>query len=553
MKITRIRIKNYKSISSLDIQTNGRLNVFIGENSVGKSNIFDAINWLLGPVYPSFNSTLPNDHYQGDLENKIRIRLYFDDGNFLELAEEWIDKYDNPKSGLNLTGEYVTDITRQKYCSAYLGIDRQILDYLPSNRWSLMGRILQEINAAFCKEKVVDEETGEEIYKSDLLKSQLRDIRDNTLFSVRDDEGNEVMKNFIELLQKESAKQLNKPEQEFSVDFNLYDPWNFYRTLQLLVKDSESTLEFQASKLGMGVQASISIAVLKAYSTLKLKNNTPIFIDEPELFLHPQAQRNFHKLLNELADNGTQIFLTTHSPNFLNLARFEEIYVVRKEATTGTYINCAACSDFITDLYQRHQIVSDYEAMMLQYMNAYEHTGDTQKANEAFFAKAIILVEGESESLILPHLFDIMKFDYLSKGITIVRCGGKNELDRFYRLYSEFGIPCFLMFDGDDNHIGTQEERPTIKKNRALLKLFGIEADFPDGNVHDSLLGFKSTFDVSLGLGTTSKGLKLFRLAKEKIISIEQMPSWAPTLAGKLDALTKIKASSVLVREQQIA
>ncbi len=33
--------------------------------------------------------------------------------------------------------------------------------------------------------------------------------------------------------------------------------------------------------------------------------------------------------------------------------------------------------------------------------------------------------------------------------MTIVRCGGKSELDRYYRLYSEFGIPAFIIFDGD--------------------------------------------------------------------------------------------------------
>ena len=63
MKIERVTIQNYKSIKYLDFYPNPGLNVFIGENSVGKSNIFDAVNWLLGPVYPSFSSTKHEDHY----------------------------------------------------------------------------------------------------------------------------------------------------------------------------------------------------------------------------------------------------------------------------------------------------------------------------------------------------------------------------------------------------------------------------------------------------------------------------------------------------------
>ena len=74
MKITEITIENYKSIKQLTFKPNSGLNAFIGENSVGKSNIFDAIYWLLGPVYPSFNSTQDDEHYLGKPENKIKIK-----------------------------------------------------------------------------------------------------------------------------------------------------------------------------------------------------------------------------------------------------------------------------------------------------------------------------------------------------------------------------------------------------------------------------------------------------------------------------------------------
>jgi putative ATP-dependent endonuclease of OLD family len=59
------------------------------------------------------------------------------------------------------------------------------------------------------------------------------------------------MDQFTEILQKESAKQLNREESSFSIDLSLYDPWNFYRTLQLLVKEKDMDMQFQASSLGM--------------------------------------------------------------------------------------------------------------------------------------------------------------------------------------------------------------------------------------------------------------------------------------------------------------
>lgn len=548
MKIQRITIQNYKSIRSIDIECSPKLNAFIGENSVGKSNIFDAINWSLGPVYPSFNSTLPQDHFMGDPDNEIKITLHFDDDRNLQLAESWTDPRGNVKSGLNLSGNYIQDVDRQRYCSAYLGIDRAILDYLPSNRWSLMGRILLDINEMFKNDQFVDEATGEVTPKTEAFKQGIEKIRDEILFTVRDDHGAEVMKRFIETLQTESAKQLNRPEADLKIDLNLYDPWNFYRTLQLIVHESDLGLSFQASNLGMGVQASISIAVLKAYSQIKLNNSTPLFIDEPELFLHPQAQRNFYKVLQELSETGTQIFYTTHSPDFLTVGRFNEIFLVRKNPTDGTYIRSAKPSNFIRDLELRTGIKSNEADLMLQYRNAYEETGDTQKANEAFFAKKVILVEGQSESLCLPYLFKLINYDYIAKGVSIVRCGDKNDIDRFFRLYSEFGIPCYIIFDGDHQHVGTENENDTKNKNRVLTGFFGAPMDFPDNLVHENYLGFETSFNGNLNFETSKKGLPLFKEVRRQIQTLEQVPGWVHEITTRVDALQD-NVPSVLRRE----
>ena len=537
MKIQRIVIKNFKSIRHIDIACSPKINAFIGENSVGKSNIFDAINWPLGPVWPSFNSTLPQDRFMGQEDNEIDITLHFDDGKYLQLAEKWFDYRNNQKSGLNLSKNYTKDAERQRYCSAYLGVDRSILDYSPSNKWSLMGRILLEINRIFKEQKEIDEDSGEIQKKTDIFKNEIERVRDEILFTVEDQNGMQVMKKFIETLQRETAKQLNRPENEPKVDLNLYDPWNFFRTLQLVICESDTNLSFQASNLGMGVQASISIAILKAYSQIKLQNSTPLFIDEPELFLHPQAQRAFYKVLCELADAGTQIFFTTHSPDFLNVGRFNEIFIVRKNATDGTYVRCSNPQSFADDLFARRNIKATSEEVMLHYKNAYEETGDTQKANEAFFAKKIILVEGQSETLLLPYFFEKIGYDYIGKGITIVRCGAKTELDRFYRLYTEFGIPCFLLFDGDNQHVGTNDENATIEKNRAILSLFDISNDFPDNAVHEKHLGFLCTLNENLGISTSKKGMNLYKQIKQNGFTSDNVPDWVTQMTERIESL----------------
>lgn len=559
MKITKIEIENYKSIRHLVIEPNQGINAFVGENSVGKSNIFNAVTWLLGPVFPSFNSTLPNEHWNGDENNKIKISLTYDDGNTLELAEEWFTSRRDLKSGLNFNSNYCTSETRENYCSAYLDLDRQIQDYLPSNRWTLIGRILQQINEDFKSEQ---NDHGE--LKSEILKNKLVEIRDDILFSVGRTSSTSrdgLMDKFLSILQKESALQLNRPESEFQIDLSLYDPWNFYRTLQLLVSERDLDMPpLQASALGMGIQASISIAVLKAYSEIKIKNKTPIFIDEPELFLHPQAQRNFYNELVKIAEDkidpetgrvfeGVQIFYNTHSPNFIRADRFNEVFVVRKNSASGTYLNHAKPKEFVTDLKYRKNITTTENDLLLHFKNAYENTGDSQNANEAFFARKVLLVEGQTESLVLPYFFNLLGYDYVKEGISIVRCGSKGELDRFFRLYNELGIPTYIIFDGDKNHEATESEAETIIKNRGIFELFGEQVDWPDGNPTERYLGFETEIEDNLGFQATKDNpIDLFKKVKEKIVSKDDLPKWAQQLVLKLDSLNT-PITSVLILE----
>ena len=524
------------------------MNVFIGENSVGKSNIFSAIEWLLGPIWPSFNNMQNEDYFKGDNSLPIEVALTFDDGHTLEMASKWFYKgYE--KSGLNLDHNFISDDGRQRYVSASIGADRKLAENPATNRWTLMGRLLLDVNKRFHAEVMHDPITGETISKADYFKQNMQYIRDCTLFSVKDDEGNNLMQRFVNILGMETARQLNRTPSDFNVDLNMYDPWNLYRTLQIMVKEAETGMTFRASELGMGVQASITIAILKAYSQLKLNNQTPILIDEPELFLHPQGRRNFYNIIRDLAANGTQVFLTTHSSEFIDLRHFDEISVVRKDMERGTYIRQAKPERFVTDLHIRYPKMPPVtpKSIMEQYMNAFDNTGDSQKSSEAMFARKVILVEGESEVLILPYLFKLLGYDPIQDGVTIVRCGGKSEIDRFYRLYSEFGIPCYIIFDGDYQNIGKEDEEATIKKNHAILGIFGRDDAFPDDSVTDNYLGFKYRLEENLGIinAGNAKALKLYQRTKDAIKTADDVPAWVSLVIEKVKALP-MEAESIL-------
>lgn len=551
MKIESLTIKNYRSIRDLQLELSPRINVFIGANNVGKSNIFSAMEWLLGPSYPTANRLDRRDFYLGNENSEMKIALGFDDGNTLSFDSTWIDGYGREKHGLNLNNGYVSDDIREKYVSAYIGPDRKVLDNPANSQWSLLGRMLKEFNSRLYEETITKPD-GTKILKSDAFKKQMEEIKDDLLFSIEDDNGTNLMKSLAGILQSETASQLNCSPNDLSVDLNAYDPWNLYRTLQIYVTEQGTGLQMRASDMGMGVQASITIAILRAYSKLKLHNQTPIFIDEPELYLHPQARRRFYKVIEDLANSGTQVFLTTHSTEFVDLKHFNQIYLVRKSAEKGTYVRTANPANFVEDLKIRKGIDTDNNTLMAEYSNAFENTGDSQKAAEALFASKILLVEGESESLIVPYCFHQIGYDSIGKGISVVRCGGKNEIDRFYRLYSEFGIPCYILFDGDAQNIGTKDEPHTVRANQSILSIFGNDDDFPDGYVHEDYLGFKNRLEDALGIGeigTNVKGLRLYKRFRESIENGTSIPRWCGMIAAKLDELPHEAPSILKSRE----
>jgi putative ATP-dependent endonuclease of OLD family len=512
MNISRVKIRNFKSIRDLEFYPNSGLNALIGENNVGKSNIFEAINRLLGPRYPVKQSFTADDHFNRNDGLPIYIEL---DSNINGTTSSIIFDEAQERYNFTVNGMGITAVMRERlYSAIHLGTERKIVEYLPSDRWSLLGKLLLDINEEF---KTTLDEYG--IPFSIKFKEEMDRIRDHYLFQAGRDfnapEGEQEtnIQKLKKILQEETANQLNKPVEELTLDLSLTDPWNFYRTLQIIITDFGQ--EFQASKMGMGVQASLSIAILRAYGELKLTNKPPIFIDEPELYMHPQAQRNFYRILRGLSEDirneqgelireGLQIFYSTHSPDFLDAGHFDEIFLTRRpvDATgedEGTKIFRGNPARFVTDWEVRNPgKTSNVSTIFSLYQNALEQTADTKAASEAFFAKKIILVEGGTEALGLPVFFDAIDFNLDKHGISIVSVGGKTELDRFYRLYNEFGIPTYVVFDGDE---GNETQRTTNGDlNESIQELVGEDRviPFPETGAHDRYTVFRDNYEATM-------------------------------------------------------
>src|SRR5256885_6587589 len=111
-----------------------------------------------------------------------------------------------------------------------------------------------------------------------------------------------------------------------------------------------------------------------------------LLIEEPELYLSPHAQRHLYGLLRALAQRGNQILYSTHAPVFLSVDKLEELALVRHTPTGGT------------SLFQPEPLAEAEGFRALSEV-------DTHRA-ELFLARCAVLVEGRTEKLTFPLVFD---------------------------------------------------------------------------------------------------------------------------------------------------
>ena len=154
-----------------------------------------------------------------------------------------------------------------------------------------------------------------------------------------------------------------------------------------------------------------------------------LLIEEPELYLRPQAQRYLYRLLHEFARSGNQVIYTTTAPAFLNVARLDELAVVARHAETGTSVRQAPA----LGAPEGFRAMSEFDA----------------ERGELFLADVAVLVEGRTEKLALPHVFRLRGIDVDQLGVSIVECGGKANLPLFVKLCQATGVPFLVVHDRD--------------------------------------------------------------------------------------------------------
>ncbi|MFC0300359.1 ATP-dependent endonuclease [Virgibacillus soli] len=228
---------------------------------------------------------------------------------------------------------------------------------------------------------------------------------------------------------------LNK---DFKFVFNFDSQIDYSLLLdQINIEINEKGLKYNITESGSGIQSLTIIAMYRYLAELRHKN-IMLGIEEPEINLHPQAQREFIKGLKESSSEvESQIIFTTHSSIIVDQLEHEEIVLFRKVED-----NIRGFKTIVNQI--PNNFFERYNLQEQQYYKFYRY-----KNSDFFFSDFVIIVESSIDAEVIKLLMKKENMDLDLTGISIIELGGVKSLDYPVYLLSNLSIPKLIIIDKD--------------------------------------------------------------------------------------------------------
>jgi putative ATP-dependent endonuclease of OLD family len=448
MYVAKADINNFRNLQDFSITFQPGLNVIVGENNTGKTNVLDALRLVL-----SAGST-PRDIWAkaADLrhdENGVRQATSFEihltflglkGGDFGLLSKCLAPSISKDAAQIHFRFELRVDATLWGGETEGDTVESEVMDslratFLPAlrdaeadlrpGRNTRISRLLDEISKGKPSER---EALVQEI------KTANKNIKDLPLM------------NRAKQAINDNLQQITGPALAQKADLALSPP-AFERitdTIRALVGTPQP---FEMSENGLGYNNLLYIGTVLTELQRALEIDLRLLlIEEPEAHLHPQLQVLLVDHLLEQAKQEVQVFVTSHSPTLASRVPVERIIVLHRGRTGKSQGKIVAKSigECGLDNTERRDL--------RRYLDITKST--------LFFSRGVILVEGISEALLLPCIARNMSIGLADgktvqlkledHGVSIVNVSGL-AFRPFAKLFQSgnLDIPCALISDGD--------------------------------------------------------------------------------------------------------
>ncbi len=444
MRITRIEIHNYRNLDDVTISFDHDCNFLVGENNLGKSNVLSLLNTLF-----SYRSFAEEDFTDSTKAILVIIQLALADieiGHFQDLFDANDYQTINIQCQQTTIDDYIefyhleTKTSIQAnivQCVNYVHYEslRNPISEINFDKGKGVGRFLNSLIARYLEvNKISDKDLLQQSQITALATvlngqiSKIKSVKDFAISVATDDDIENIISKLI-ILKDGDGNSLSKAGQ--GIQFLILVTLAILEKIQTIMKKRRERGIFEAAGTG---EKTISLV---------------LGLDEPEVHLHPYMQRSLIKYLNDVINNKNvefkllvkelfgidnftgQIMVVTHSPNII-LNDYKQI--------VRFYVESRSIKIVSGSKIELNRQLTKHLYLNFPYIK------------EAFFARCVIFVEGDSEIASLPlfaqNLPSPIDFDDL--GICVIQAHGQ-AVPQLMELASIYGIKTIGISDRDDS------------------------------------------------------------------------------------------------------
>nr|WP_295677076.1 AAA family ATPase [uncultured Intestinibacter sp.] len=486
MKLTKIILSNYRCFGKepTTIEINN-LTGFIGHNSSGKTALLSALMKLFGekssdriiersdfhiPESINPDGVTKNELYveaqfefpelEGDRDS-VSIPVFFKNMVVSEvggkpylrirLEASW-EKSSNPEGSIDSNIYYITSTKEEINPEDKRSIKRYDLDqikmiYVPAIRkpdeqlknvsGTIISRLLNGISW------------------SEQTKAKIKTKVSETEEIFFEEKGVESLKESLETQWNSYYKDIRYSNPK--INFNSTDLETILKKVEVTFSPTETHREYHVEELGDGLRSLFYLSLVNTFleieeEILESINDdkeediftlippvlTIVAVEEPENHISPHLLGRIVEKLNIISKKeNSQIILTSHSPA-----------IVKRVAPTNIRYFRICKEHECTKV--KSIILPDEEKEAEQF----KFVKDAVVAYpELYFAKLVVLGEGDSEEIIIKKMIELKEKSVDSSEISIVPLGGRH-VNHFWRLLKDLEIPFITLLDLDRERDG---------------------------------------------------------------------------------------------------
>lgn len=444
MIVSELKLYNFRRFNSvdgapgLDIKFHKGLNALVGENDSGKTTVIDAIKLVLLTESNDYIRPSDEDFYKpvgGEPVSEFKIDCTLSDFTPNE-AKNFIEYLDFERDGGQI--RYYLQLRYRAWREGHRIF--QELRVGEEDGITIDGKARDLLRAVYLKplrdaEREMSSGRSSRISQILMNHPAIKNRDEHKLLQIFQEANNSIENYFTE---DEEGKVILQTIRENLESFNDQDQPSDakLKTSEIQLKAILESLSLNASEINPGL-GELNLLFIAA-ELLLLKDDTEggmklALIEELEAHLHPQAQlRLINYLQNEYNENDVQIITSTHSPILASKINLKNLILIK--------------NGHGFDMTEKSTGIQKGDYLFLQRFL------DSTKAN-LFFAKGIIMVEGDAENILVPVIADIIGYPLEKHGVSIVNVGSTAFLRYSHIMVRSdggtIGIPVSVITDCD--------------------------------------------------------------------------------------------------------